>query len=518
VSPAPTQVTSRTPTPSAAETYDGRKEEANRGHSVGPAGPSSPSPATKMGSRVERTKENDNSNAPSRPSIPPSAASAPAGRLPRLLPHDTSQFTETYVPTAAVPTSSTSLAELAHLLRLQGYQEQRHTHARVRLHRWLVSSALSARLVHCGELAHRALIDNFKADDKMSFAQLYNALHDVRNSCDATRRHALLEPDLELKRTKLSKAERPFQDFSTFIHYIPQKTRDDLLAFISELRTNPDFLASRISSFSQQELASLVSYRPIPDIADSVMSAQARRQGPNALSKSSSHMSSAVGRLLSFQRHDPLSALIHTIFANSSGPDSAEDLRRTDMWATTCARLVIENKPGAEKFIKVVLDAWAGMREWPGKANLEMCLMQALEEGQFLLDKGEEDASKPRSQLELRVTPKEKIREDEFVEKWAKRIYDCVDDDPSAGGLPDGFLEMGHAILRKLEEHKSKRTSFQYFLVNHWFFMSYLVYIISYPESQNMFNNHHVSEPARTRILKNVAAHIRKQVLDAHFS
>jgi len=324
-------------------------------------------------------------------------------------------------------------------------------------------------------------MDNFKADDKMSFAQLYNALHDVRNSCDATRGYALLEPDLELERSKLSKAERPSQNFSTFMQEIPPKTRDDLLAFISELRTNPDFLASRILSFSQQELASLVSYRPILDIADSVMSAQARRQGPNVLSKSSSHMTSAVGRLLSFQRHDPLSALIHTIFANSSGPDSAEDLRRTDIWATTCASLVIENKPGAEKFIKVVLDAWAGMREWPGKANLEMCLMQALEEGQFLLEKGEEDAPKTRLQLELRVTPKEKIREDEFVEKWANRIYDCVDDDPSAGGLPDGFLEMGHAILRKLEGHK-KRTSFPYFLVNHWFFMSYLVYTISYPE------------------------------------
>src|ERR1700679_3214407 len=112
--------------------------------------------------------------------------SAPAGRIPRLFPQDLSQYTEALLPTAAVTTSSTSLAELAHLIRLQGYQEQRKAHSRVRLHRWLVSSALSARLVHCGELAHRTLVDNFRSDDKKSFATLYNALHDVRNSCDAT--------------------------------------------------------------------------------------------------------------------------------------------------------------------------------------------------------------------------------------------------------------------------------------------------------------------------------------------
>ncbi|KAF2113672.1 hypothetical protein BDV96DRAFT_647924 [Lophiotrema nucula] len=446
----------------------------------------------------------------------PSSMSAPAGRLPRLL-EDLSHYTDSYLPTAAIPTSSTSLAELAHLIRLQGYQEQRKTHSRVRLHRWLVSSALSARLVHCGELAHRTLVDNFRSDDKKSFATLYNAINDVRNSCDATRRYALLEPDLEFGKSKGARNDKS-QSFSTFMNEVPSKILDDLLGFLSELRTNPDFLATRILNLSQQELASLTSFRQALDPIDSVMAMQARGKAVGSAQKpNQSQGPTPVERLLSFQRHDPLSGLIYTIFANSSGPDSAEDLRRTDVWATTCAKLIMESKPGTDKFIKSVLDTWAWMREWPGKLNLELYLMQMLQEGQFLLERAEEQAMRPGTQPVPRST-KDTIAADDFFEKAVTRLFEVVDDEPSAGGIPEGVLEIGNAILRKLDERKDLRKGAQNFFVSRWLFTTFLMNAIIHPETHGIMIGNHISEHARQKILKEIAIRAQKHVLDMTYN
>ncbi|KAF2179799.1 hypothetical protein K469DRAFT_296222 [Zopfia rhizophila CBS 207.26] len=521
VSPAVTHVSSRSHTPShSTEVHDSSKEVPLQ--SVNPPGSPSPSPSkppsSMMGSRPGGSHDNNErpSSSTQRPAMPASI-SAPAGRLPRLLPQDLSQYSDAYLPTAAITTSSTSLAELAHLIRLQGYQEQRKANSRVRLHRWLVSSALSARLVHCGELAHRTLVDNFRSDDKKNFATLYNAIHDVRNSCDATRRYALLEPDLEFGNSKGAKNEKS-QSFSTFMNEVPSKVLDDLLDFISEIRTNPDFLATRILNLSQQELTSLTSFRQALDPIDSVMAMQARGKAVGSGQKPNQPQGpNPVERLLSFQRHDPLAALIYTIFANSSGPDSAEDLRRTDAWATTCAKLIMEAKPGSDKFIKHVLDAWAGMREWPGKANLELYLMQVLQDGQFLLEKAEEQSARPGTQPVARST-KDTIAADDFYDKAVKRLFEVVDDEPSAGGIPEGVLEIGNAILRKLEESRKHRTAAQTFIVSRWFFSTYLLNAIIHPETQGIMTGHHISEHARQKILKEIAIRAQKQVLDMTYN
>ncbi|KAJ4308460.1 hypothetical protein N0V94_009345 [Neodidymelliopsis sp. IMI 364377] len=424
--------------------------------------------------------------------------SAPAGRLPRLLPADLSAYSDALLPTAAIPTSATSLAELAHLIRLQGYQEQRKAHSRIRLHRWLVSSALSARLVHCGELAHRTLVDNFRSDDKKAFASLYNALNDVRNSCDATRQYALLEPDLELgKATSTLRSDKASFSSSTFLSHVPSKILDDLLGFISEVRTNPDFLAARIASLSQQELASLSSFRQALDPVESVIAIQARGKNVTT-SKPKQTGPSPVERLLSFQRHDPLAALIYTIFANSSGPDSAEDLRRTDVWATTCAKMIKENQAGTDRFLKTVLDVWAGMREWPGKVNLELYLMQALQDGQFLLEKAEDQPAR-QGQPAQRST-KDTIAADEFFDKAVKRLFEVIDDEPSAGGIPEGVLEIGNAILRKLDDEKGIRRGAQRFFTH------------------GIMIQHHISEHARQKILKEIAVRAQKHVLDLTYN
>ncbi|KAI9863654.1 MAG: hypothetical protein M1813_003677 [Trichoglossum hirsutum] len=409
----------------------------------------------------------------------PVPTSALAGKIPRLPLQDVSQYTNSYIYSSAVTASSTTLAELAHLVRLQAYQEQKRSHSRVRLHRCLVASALSARLARCGELAHRTLVDNFRSDEKKSFAQLYNALHDVRNSCDATRRYALLEPDLDFEKSKVSRHEKA-RTFSTFMHEIPPKTRDELLKFIVKIRTNPDFLAGRISSLSQAELASLTAFHQSSAPVESVISSQPRGRTTTQQNRSSAHVPTPVERLLSFHRHDPLSALLYTIFANSTGPDSAEDLRRTEVWAATCARIITEGKSGSEQFMSTVLSAWAAMREWPAKGNLELYLMKLLQDGAFLLERAEEQSTGSKPQAEQRNS-KNEIAAEEFYEMAVKRLFEVLDDEPSAGGIPEGVLELGNAIIRKIEDPKKQRTA-ETFIVAKWFFSKFLTSAIINPE------------------------------------
>jgi hypothetical protein len=406
----------------------------------------------------------------------PSPAQLP--KLPQLpLLQDVSQYTNPQIAAVTEDVATTTLEELAHLVRLSTYQERKRTHSRIRLQRSLVSTALSARLARCGELAHRTLVDNFRADEKKSFASLYNAIHDVRNSCDATRKYALLEPDLDKGRPLPSGADDPGSPF-TFMNEIPERSRDTLLNFLTQIRTNPDYLASRVASLTATELAALTVFHQGLEPVDSVLPFHTRSKGSASVSsRSSSHIPTAVERLLSFQRHDPLSALIHTCFANSAGPDSGEDVRRTDVWAATCARLITESKPGTDPFICSVLNVWTAMRDWSGRSNLEWYLMKILEDGAFLLEKAEEHAG-PRLYVEPR-SAKDVIATDEFYDRAIQGLFEVVDD-PGSGVIPEGLIELGNAIVRKLDPKRHNPT--RRFLVSKWLFSVFLLNAIIHPE------------------------------------
>lgn len=392
------------------------------------------------------------------------------------------------MPPSAIPPSTTSLSELAHLIRLERYQEQKRSNSRVRLHRYLVSAALSARLLHCGEVSYRTLIDQFRSNDLecvRNFAALYSALHDVRNSCESLRRYAVLEQDIDPK-TKSSKIETT-TSFATFMHDIPQKIRSELLTFVSTIRTNPDFLATRIVSLSQQELAVLTSFRSQFGPKESVFASG--KGGSNAKKFASLSASpTPIKQLLCFQRHDPLSALIYTIFANSSGPDSAEDLRRTDAWATTCARLISEDKPGGEALVRGVLDTFAGMREWPAKANLELFLMNALQDGYFLLEKAESQTTGSGVLAESVVNKVREYAAEEFFDRSVRRLLELIDDEPSAGGMPEGIMEIGSAILKRMGPSKRLRGRAETYILHRWFFSSYLPNALIWPEVSDWFS------------------------------
>lgn len=423
---------------------------------------------------------------------------------------DVSQYTN---PHLSPESESTTLEELAHLVRLSKYQERKRANTRLRLQRNLVSTALSARLTRCGEIAHRNLVDSFRRDDKENFAALHSAIHDVRNSCDELRRYALLDPEMEglasagfassesLDTPTNSAALGPLQSITPFLNDISASARDTFLDFLTQLRTNPDYLATRICSLSSSELNSFLSYHKGLEPVESVLPFHGR-SGGRAHASASGRNSTAVDieRLLSFQRHDPLSILIHTCFANSAGPDSSEDQRRTDIWATALARLISEPKSTGEHFLISVLNIWTAMRDWSGKSNMEWYLMKILEDGAFLLDRAEDQHGTRFNLSDWNHS--DEVAAKEFYERAVNQLFELVDDE-DATGIPEGLLELGNAILRKLENKYVENTS--RWLVWRCLFFVFLLGVIIHPESYGMLAEYHITPYAREKILKKVA-------------
>ncbi|EPE02884.1 hypothetical protein F503_01625 [Ophiostoma piceae UAMH 11346] len=490
---------------------------------------------------------------------------------PEPLLKDVSQYTNSrFIADAAEP-EGTSLNELAHLVRLSKYQERKRSQTRLRLQLNLISTALYARLVRCGEMAHRSLSECFRSDDSEGFANLYMSIHNVRKSCDELRKYALFEPELDSLRSPISSdsldttlglglglgdgsgggssplatpnslgANSYFPgpvSASPFLNDISAEARDTFLSFLTALRNNPDYLATRLCSLSASELSALASFYQGMEPIDSVLpfhnrlSAAARSVTSSASGRSSSingilgggmggigggngpssiKDASPVQKLLSFQRHDPLSALIHTSFANSAGPDSAEDRRRTEIWATACSRMISEKGAAGEPVLAAVLSAWTSMRAWSGRSNMEWFLMKILEDGAFLLDRAE-DQNGTRFNLN-EWTTKDQIAGEEFYDRAINDLFDVIDDEDFTG-IPEGLIEMGNLILKKLDS-KQLVHSTRKWLVSKWLFGNWLLSVIIHPETHGLMAEYHITEYGRQRILKEVALRAQRLVVD----
>ncbi|RYP60759.1 hypothetical protein DL769_007988 [Monosporascus sp. CRB-8-3] len=460
-----------------------------------------------------------------RPSSPPGSILKGKGAprsLPRPLLTDVSQYTN---PNFNLEQEGTTLEELAHLVRLSKYQERKRANTRIRLQRSLISTALSARLTRCGQIAQRNLADLFRKDDKTAFANLFDAIRDVRNSCDAARRFAILEPEME---SLQSPGPAPSENLETpisttgslgsgssvapFFNDISASARDAFLNFLTQLRTNPDYLATRLCALSPSELQAIAVFHEGLEPVDTVLPFHPGPSRPSGRATGAASKSSgphnAVERLLSFQRHDPLSALIHTCFANSAGPDSAEDKRRTEIWANAFARL-ISTRHHSEPVLLKILNVWSTMRDWSGQSNMEWYLMRILEDGAFLLDRAEDQRGTRFNVSEW--TTKDAIAAEEFYDRAVDELFEVIDDE-DATGIPEGVIELGNEVLRRLDNDLADNT--RRWFVYKWIFSSWLPTVVIHPESQGLMAEYHITEYARQKILKEVATRAQKLVTD----
>ncbi|KAH8805868.1 hypothetical protein F5884DRAFT_679955 [Xylogone sp. PMI_703] len=149
------------------------------------------------------------------------------------------------------------------------------------------------------------------------------------------------------------------------------------------------------------------------------------------------------------------------------------------------------------------------MRDWSGRTNMEWYLMKILEDGAFLLEKAEDQAG-TRIHVEPR-NAKDSIAAEEFYDAAIEGLFEIVDD-PGAGGIPEGLIELGNAILKKLDQKRHGPT--RRFLVSKWLFSVFLLNVIIHPESYGMMAEYHITEYGRQKILKEVAMRAQRLVVD----
>lgn len=107
--------------------------------------------------------------------------------------------------------------------------------------------------------------------------------------------------------------------------------------------------------------------------------------------------------------------------------------------------------------------------------------MKLLEEGAFLVEKSETYAG-IRGHGEPK-TAKDNIAAEEFYDSAVKGLFDIVDD-AGGEGIPESVLELGNAILRKLDPKKHQGT--RLFLVSKWLFHDLLLNAIVHPEVEDI--------------------------------
>ena len=383
-------------------------------------------------------------------------------------------------PAEAHTPSLISLEELAHLVDLERCQRSRTSSIEADLDNLSLSCGLDRRLISTLSIAYGNLIDQYKTDDQAGFGGLYEACEQLKASCE-TARATFTPASLDPQKRALSRED--LESRSSF-QMLPTDDQSIIMAFLTRIRTEPNFLSDRISSMSPSELTALTSSYHPAGIDFSVLPNHSHGK-TQFYSRDSQMMklSRRMDNLKRFHNQDPLFALLYGVFDSSSRPDSPEHFRRTDIWSRICARNFTEgfneSKPGSDELAIAALDAFANFQDWGMKPKIETYLMKTLAEGSFLLDP-DGQATTSNDPIELH-NARAAIAEAGFFDKALTDLLGLLTTEPRNQAVPETALGFVHAILCKIEDRKLRLWA-KHFIVCRWYFATFISSIVVYPE------------------------------------
>lgn len=364
-----------------------------------------------------------------------------------------------------------SLAELSSVIQHEKYQRLQCQAMASQVRGLLVSSGVSRRVIRCIQSAYRLLVNRYRTDQKGDFATLYNALIDLQGCGDSPL--WTVSPTL---RYQAGNAAEPLPMSSgSWIAHLPSESQEMVVGFMSRIRTEPGFLARRITSLPPPELSAIIFPHQSPSTVDSVIHnhSSGKAQTSRTLN-SSGYVSFGIDHLRHLQRCDRLSSLLYTVFDDSSELGSHEDFRRSDVWSTACASVLTGATRGSERFVETVLDIWAALRAWEIKPQLEVFLLKLLQDGASLLEP-------PNNQSTDFNEPMVAIKISELVDQALYAFFKLLGDKPTVGCLPDGVLDFARAVLQKIKDPDQARKA-RNDIVLGWCFSKFFYRLIIYPE------------------------------------
>ncbi|PWY79573.1 hypothetical protein BO70DRAFT_397056 [Aspergillus heteromorphus CBS 117.55] len=414
---------------------------------------------------------------------------------------------ETNRPTMPTEQPQVSFEELAVRYRQNQHKQTSRKRLENRLHALKVSMGVSARLLRVGSVVQRGLVDRLKHDDKVNFIALYHTMADLQESCDsAFRRHFHRQDPLEEWSPIRESAVDHSPDF--FLQLSPQ-SRTDLVEILHLVRTDPQFILDRLYSLAPAQLAALVSSAgPSGDPSDISFHSASRSRNPSSFSKRVSASTLPFkDRVLAFERTDALSILLFNVYASPLDSDAPEAQLRLDVWSSVCAKLITDGGSRYYPLIGQILGSWATGSDWKAKPKFELYLMDILQTGAFLL----EHLDTPPG-VSFDADPPDPLKTDvaeEFFASAVDALFQLLDDPD--GGFPHAVMQLGCAILQKLD-HQDGRDRFLEFLFVQWFFSKFLYGALTYPEAHGLLLDFHIRNDAREKLLGQVGLRAYSQV------
>ncbi|EEP79014.1 predicted protein [Uncinocarpus reesii 1704] len=286
----------------------------------------------------------------------------------------------------------------------------------------------------------------------------------------------------------------------SFTQRLTPRSREDLLEFLTRVRTDSDFLFQCIASLTPAQLSGLISPAHAVDAGEVYSPLSSRNKPPSLFTRrTTSHSNVFKEHAFAFERTDPLSALLFNVFSAPMASNSPDARLRLDVWSSACAKLISHGGPGYYPFIGQILSIWSSATAWKVKPKLEVYLMDVLQKGAFLLEYPD------GRRLGLDTDGFDPLRTDvaeQFFQSAVHDLFAVLDD--SDAGFPEGAIELGNAIIEKLgtaETHKR----FLDFIFSQWFFRKFLPTAISYPETHGLLLDFHITKDARDRLLSQIS-------------
>ncbi|KAG8529704.1 uncharacterized protein KY384_005185 [Bacidia gigantensis] len=368
-----------------------------------------------------------------------------------------------------------------------------------------LSNGINRRLKNTLGIAYGNMIDQYKGDDQAGFTGLFEASERLISKCDSLR---------EISAAGEPTVENPLDSGNDVgpLHELSFEDQASITAFLNRLRLEEDYLASLIVNLPPPDLARLTSCYHPAGVDLSVLSNHSHGR-TQAWSRDSQMMklSRRMDNIDLFHTHDPFYILLHGIFDSSAPWNSGEHRLRTEVWASTCASVMMGGKLGSEEFAIATLDSFVDTGHWILLPKIESYLQEVLAEGWFLLDPPTIEFSEKADFLEP-DRASHAIAVAEFFDKYTSRLLSLLTETSnSAAIVPQGVLDLIHATLRRIHD-KQMRELAKKFIVSRWYFASFLTSLIVYPEVRGSLLDYHIGQSARMSILKELALRLQSQV------
>ena len=390
-----------------------------------------------------------------------------------------------------IPIPPVLLEDLLQMVRKEAYESRSLQLLQEQTHQLIHRCAVLHRNAHKQFRLHHRMIEQFRLENRRGFDPIFKEsirVREIFSVAPLPYASPVIPPAGPVPFS--SSHSQP----ESWIHRLSTESSEFLKYLLYQIRSNPEFLARRITNLSSSQLGMLGRSQQQQVTVSSVISPQRYKFGGALTDWGFDRRESASG---SFPQKtepsldDPLSLLLHTVFDESFEQNCTEYLCRGDIWSTVCAQVILDGKQGSEEFALTILDDLARTQQWPLIPQLELFLAKLVQDGASILDSSANQRIE-FGQKEL-ANARVAIATSEFFNNATRTFLSLV-----AGGLPksimpDGLLDFTRSILKKIPDPE-KRSKAKTSIVR-WYTGSFLSNALIYPEvsSGNIaipFDNH----------------------------